>query len=190
MANATTHVIRGRLDWAKVLGTPRMNTFSEEREWSIDITPDAEGRKLIKSLGLNDRLREPKDGRKETFLGFRQREYRTDPKTGEQTRNDPVTVKDAAGQTWPDNVLIGNGSIGDIKFQKRDYGPGKKAGVYIRAVRVLKLVPYEVQEFAPLSEDDEFFATGGTDESAAAPETTSGVVVGELDDDVPFDSGN
>lgn len=153
--NNTTHILRGTLHWAKVLGEPRMNTFTNEREWSVDLTPDKNARAELKRLGLSDRLRTPKsnDDRKETFLSLRVKEFRKDG----VTKNEPIRIVDAGGRPWGDG-LIGNGSVGDVKVQVRDYGPGKKKGLYIRAIRILDHVEYEVQEFAPLSEDDEFFA--------------------------------
>lgn len=80
--------------------------------------------------------------------------------------------------------LIGNGSEVNIKFAKRDYGKGKKAGMYIRAIQVVNLVPYVTQDFAPVESDEEFF--GGEDnEQGKLPEGMEPVVEDELDDDIP-----
>lgn len=187
MANGmTTHVIRGTLSWAKVLGEPRMNTFTNEREWSVDVTPDKAGLAEIKRIGISKKLKEPKenDARKENYLPLRQREYRTDRKSGEKTPNQHITILDAQGQPWPANKMIGNGTVADVKFTVKDNGTAYPKGVYIKAIRVLDLVEYAIQEFAPLSEDDKFFA--GEDTPTASPETASAADEPDLDDDVPF----
>ena len=42
--------MRGTLHWAKVLGEPRMNDFAGQRQWSVDVTPDAKGLAEMKRL--------------------------------------------------------------------------------------------------------------------------------------------
>lgn len=180
----TTHVIRGTAHWAKVLGPPRDNEYTGEREWSIDLTPDEDGRKLLKELGLSDRLREPKgkDTREQSFLSFRHREYKAD---GEKA--DPIRVVNASAEPWTKEMgLIGNGSDVNIKFAKKDYGKGKKAGMYIRAIQVINLVPYVTQDFAPVESDDQFFGGENNDEPVQGqlPEGME-PVVDPLDDDIP-----
>lgn len=180
----TTHVIRGRLDWAKVLGAPILNTYSEEKEWSVDVTPDDKSKAEAKRLGMKLRTPKGNDKRKEDFLSFRQREFRNDPKTGEKVKNDPIHVVDVKGEPWDPSAKIGNGSVADVKFTKRDYGVGKPKGFYIKAIRVLEHVSYETQEFAPLSADDEFFAS--PEDNLAAPDSSDDAAVDDLDDDIPF----
>lgn len=177
------HYIRGTLHWAKVLGAPRKNEYTGEREWSVDITPDAEGRTLLRKLGLADRLREPKEGdsRTESFVSFRQREFRADG-----APNDPIKVVDVNNQPWPEDTLLGNGTTGEVKFVVRDYGKGKKKGMYIRALRVGTLVPYASTDFAPVSDDDAFFANATPAPAAkAAPAKVD--LLAELDNP-PFDT--
>jgi len=180
--NNDTFVIRGVANWAKVLGPPRLNTFTDEKEWSIDVTPDKDSRALLRKLGINDRLRDPKDGdtREDSFMSFRQREFRKDG-----TKNDPIRIVDATNQKWG-NSLIGNGSTVDVRFAVKDYGKGKKKGVYIRAIRVLEHVPYESEDFAPLDSDDEYFAEAGNS-NYKLPEGLEPQVDDDydLDDDVP-----
>lgn len=138
----------------------------------------------MKKLGLSDRLRDPKEGdtRTEQYVSFRQKELRKDG-----SPNDPIRIVDASNKTWNDR-LIGNGSIVEVKFVVRDYGPGKKAGMYIRAIRVLELVPYETQEFAPLDSDDEYFAGNTDNEDTVEAELRRMDAENsqdDLDDDVP-----
>lgn len=192
-SNTTTHVIRGKLSWAKVIGEPRLNTFTDEREWSVDVTPDAAGLKELDRIGITDKLKTPKKGdpRKEDFISFRQKEFREDRKTGKKVENRPITIKDAQGNDWHGG-LLGNDTVADVKFTVSKKVPGRPRGVYIQAIRVLNHVPFEVQEFAPLSEDDEFFASSAKSNKPEAEddEEQEEVIIDngdeDLDDDVPF----
>lgn len=192
-SNTTTHVIRGKLSWAKVIGEPRLNTFTDEREWSVDVTPDAAGLKELDRIGITDKLKTPKKGdpRKEDFISFRQKEFREDRKTGKKVENRPITIKDAAGNDWTGG-LLGNGTVADVKFTVSKKVAGRPRGVYIQAIRVLQHVPFEVQEFAPLSEDDEFFASSAKGGNAAEAADTGRSDEPDTDsdaddlDDVPF----
>ncbi len=156
MANKNqTFVIRGKASYAKILGDPIPNYDKSGREWKMDLQlTSKESVKEMKAAGIGDRVKT-----KENYLGgapfmsFKQAEFRKDG----VTKNEPIKIVDAAGKPWDPDKLIGNGSDVDVKFAKVDYGPGKKPGVYIRAVRVLSLVPYEKDDFGAVSEDDEFF---------------------------------
>lgn len=161
-----------------------MNEFTGDREWSIDITPDKESRALIKRLGISDRMREPKDtdSRTESFMSFRHKELRNDG-----TRADPLRIVDADANPW-DNRLIGNGTEVNAKFVVKDYGKGRKKGVYLRAIQVINLVPYVIQDFAPIDTDEEHFA-GGAEAKPQSKVTRlpEGLepVSDDLDDDIP-----
>lgn len=183
-----TYFIRGVASWAKVFGAPRENNFGK-KQWSIELEPDAASRKILKEAGLSKKLRDPIEGdtvHKNSYISF----YH-DAKMADGTAADPIRVVNSDGQTWTkEDGLIGNGSIVDIKFVVKDYGPGKQKGVYIRAIRVMKLVAFVPQEFAPIGEDDEFFAgeTGDTG-FATLPdeiEPTPRNFKEDLDDDVPY----
>ena len=117
----------------------------------LEITDDT--KKELKALGIDNKIKTKDnslDGR--PFLTFRQRELRPN---GEPNR--PITVVDAAGNKWPEDELIGNGSTVDVKFTVVDYGKGKPKGMYISDVRVLDLVPYNKTAFEPLDKNDEFY---------------------------------
>lgn len=182
MADSKIHYVRGVAHWAKVIGPPKKNNFDDYREWTIDVSFDKEGLALFKELKISDRLKAPKEGdNRGKFYTFKQREFKADG-----TKNDPIKIVDAAGRPWPEGKLIGNGSKVDIKFAFRPAEGLKKAGAYIRAIRVLDLVEYQSTEFAPLSEDDEYFASGD-DATAAAPDFNKdfGLEEDELEDDFP-----
>jgi hypothetical protein len=148
------HVVRGKSMYAQILGDPVLNFSKDAKEWKIDVVIDEGTAKEFKSMGIADRIK-----RKDTYLEgqphitFKQAEFR---KSGDP--NDPIPVTNILDEKWDDKTMIGNGSDIDVSFVVRDYGAGMKKGVYIRSVRVLKLVPYEKTEFKKLDEDDPFFA--------------------------------
>lgn len=171
-----------------------MNDYSKEREWSLEAVPYRKSdMEALKRAGIVDKLKTPKDGG-DKYLILRQKEFKKDGDL-----NDPITVKDIEGNPWTDaKKLIGNGSIADVKFNVVDYGATMQKGTYLKAVRVLEHVPYNRVEFAPLSEDDEFFAGDTTPETAEGTEPEE-MIEGDpvsdvpskafetnLDDDVPF----
>lgn len=154
MANKTERmVIRGKANYAKVLGDPVLNYSKDGKEWKLDVEIDEFTEKEFKKAGIGDRVR-----RKDTYLDgrpyvtFKQAEYRRDGKI-----NDPINVTDILGEPWDQQRLIGNGSDVDVTFAVVDYGPGKKKGAYVRTVRVLKLVPYAKSDIPPVDENDPFY---------------------------------
>lgn len=187
MANDITLVLRGTIDWAKITGDPRPHTgkaiYDKGPLWSTDFTPNAASRKLIAEAGASSKLREPnraseKEHRTETFLSFKTLLNRADGK-----QNAPPLIKDAQGNLWDDR-LIGNGTVVDVKVKIVDYGKAAEKGCYLQAVRVLDLVPYESNDFEPLSEDDEFFGKSGGEAVKGSPEPTDSE--DNLDDDIAF----
>lgn len=197
--NVTTLVYRGLLKYAKVLGDPVLNFAKDGQEWKFDFIPndEAAAQKELKSLGVGDRLRsltdsndEPRyDGQK--YMSFKQNATRKDG-----TPNQPIRVVDIHGKPWPEDVMIGNDSVADVKFVVIDNGKGRFNGVYPRSIRILELVPYQSQEFEPIDEDDEFFKKAEEQErqlkmlAGTPPRDTSGdepIDLDDLDDELPVD---
>jgi hypothetical protein len=191
MSKDTFLVIRGALHWAKLTGKARPYTgnpkYNKGPYWSVDITPDAKSMKALEEAGLTTggskglgKMRKPKpddkSGRKGLFMTFKVLEYKEWPAKADTEKNRPPKITDAANQPW-NNGLLGNGTIADIKVKVVDYGDGMK-GCYYQAARILDHVPYEANDFEPLSSDDEFFASDAPLENDIAED--------DLDDDVPF----
>jgi hypothetical protein len=152
---AKYHYLTGRINWAKVLGDPVDNYNKDGKEWTFDFTPDEEGRALLEELGLGKKLKN-KDDERGIFIQFKQKAHRADG-----TPNRPITVVDARNRLWDPKIVngqvtnkIGNNTLGEVKFEVVEYKT--TIGVYPQAIRVLDLVPYVRQEFAPLPEDNEF----------------------------------
>lgn len=192
----STLVFRGTLQYARVLGNPVLNYNKDGQEWKFDFVPnDPKGAfKELKATGANkveDRLRSLKDSEGNPryegaeYMSFKQAAERRDG-----TPNTPIRVEDVYGNNWPEDVLLGNGTVADVKFVVIDNGPGKFPGVYPRSIRVLELVQYQSKEFEPIDESDPYFAKAA--EAAKeiamlkgsppkAPERTDE----ELNDDIP-----
>lgn len=195
MANKVVEtVIRGKLQYAKLLGEPRLNYNRDGKEWTTDLELINQATiKEIKSLGIGDRIKQREDRYDGApYLTLKQKELRADG-----TPNKPVRVVEADGKTpWDENKLLGNDTVADVKVAIIDYGPGKKAGVYIRGVRVLDLVEYSPKLFDDLDEDDEYFAGEGSYEEkepevkaksrGKAKEQDKAPWKDELDDDIEF----
>ena len=189
----STLVFRGRLQYARVLGDPVLNYNKDGQEWKFDFIPnDQEGAaKELQSVGVRARLRALKDSEGNPrydgaeYMSFKQNAERRDG-----TPNTPIRVEDMFGNNWPEDVLLGNDTIADVKFVVIDNGRGKFHGVYPRSIRVLDLVQYQSKEFQPIDENDPYFkkAQEAANEVAllkgTAPqppkETTD-----DLDDEIP-----
>jgi hypothetical protein len=184
--------IRGPIHWTKVLGDPVDNYDKNGREWTFDLALDKAGVKQmngIKVQGKPVKNIKNRDDERGDFVQFKQkyREPEEYERYGQKVRSiaeQRIKVMDAEGNAWDQDVKIGNGTIADVKFEVVDYGKGKYAGVYPRAIRVLKHVPYAASEFAPMDESDEFYK---------APSKGDGFVDSflghtasdDLDDDIP-----
>jgi len=190
MANNKTQkmVVRGKLSYAKILGDPVLNYAKDGKEWKLDLEIDPATEKEFKAAGLADRVK-----RKDNYLDgrphvtFKQAEFRRDPDpiTGLPKRNDPIKVTDIIGDPWDQKTLLGNGTDADVTFAVADHGPGKKKGMYIRSVRILKHIPYEGGSDAPpISEDDPFYAEAAAAAEKKAQEAAQFRKDFGLDDDV------
>lgn len=175
-ANKATVFISGKLYWAKVLGEPRPNYGGDAREWTFELEPDEKGLALLKQHKLTDRLKDKYEDRGK-FLVLRKTEFNKDGNP-----NPPIRIYDGEDSEWERNKLIGNGSAADVKLDIRDYGVGKKKGVYPVAIRVTDLVAYQSSEFGGMDKDD--------DEATPAPKAKAKKDTFkqdfDLDDEVPF----
>jgi hypothetical protein len=193
--NITTLVYRGKLQYAKVLGDPVPNYAKDGKEWKFDFIPndDVAAAKELKALGVGDRLRSLEDGNGNPrydgrkYMSFKQKAERADG-----SPNKPIQVLDIKGRAWPEDVLIGNETVVDLKFVVIDNGKGRFNGMYPRSIRILDLVPYANKEFEALPDDDEFLAKAEEQErmikmlAGNAPKAPKHVDEDDLDD-VPFD---
>lgn len=194
--NVTTLVYRGKLEYAKVLGDPVLNYNKDGQEWKFDFVPNDpdSAQKELKGLGVGDRLRSLEDSEGnprydgQKYMTFKQNATRRDG-----SPNKGINVVDIKGNPWPEDVLLGNDTVADVKFVVIDNGKGKFHGVYPRSIRVLELKPFTKQEFEPIDEDDEY--AKAAEEQAKTIAMLAGTPKGEpkdrsdddLDDDLPDD---
>ena len=183
--NKATVFITGKIYWAKVLGEPRLNYNKDGREWGFELELGEEGIAAFKKHKVVDRIKgkgynigqKGQFADREPFVQLKKTEFNRDGNP-----NPPIRVYDSEDEDWNQNTLIGNESVADVKLDIRDYGVGKKSGIYPVAIRVKELVPYQSSEFGAMDGDD-------------APATKStktedfgkdfGLEPDELDDEVP-----
>jgi hypothetical protein len=152
MSSKTVEFMSGKIYWAKITGNPVPNYSKDGLEWTFEFEPDEKGVAILKKHKLVERLKNKEDAKnpdKGKFLVLKQKQLRMDG-----TENDPIRIYDADDKEWNRSQLIGNGSLVDVKLDIRDYGPGKKHGIYPAAVRVTDLVAYESSEFGAMDGDD------------------------------------
>jgi len=158
LASKAVVFIAGKLSWAKVLGEPVPNYSKDGREWTFELEPDEKGLKTLLGHGLADRVKgkgynigtKGQHAERQPFLQFKRPEFGKDG-----SANDHIRIYDADDQKWDSETLIGNGSGSDVKLDIRDYGVGKKKGVYPVAIRVTDHIPYESSEFGGMASDDD-----------------------------------
>jgi len=179
MGNTTTLYLRGETSFAKLLGDPLPNYSKDGFEWKVDLKIDPKDIKSLKAAGVADRVKMKEnylDGA--PYLTLKVKSERTDRVTGEKYKVDPPVIVDKSGEPWDPKKLIGNGSIVDVKITIRDFGPGRPKGIYLNKTRVLKLVPYNNDDFPELDEADPFY------EPASKQDTFRKDF--DLDDDLPM----
>ena len=184
MSNTQTVVIRGKASYAKVLGDPVLTYDKLSKEWKMDLEVSKDTEKELKGYGIADKVKKKDnylDGK--PHLSFKQPEYQ---KSGKP--NEPIKVSDILGEPWDDKNLIGNGSDVEVRFVVVDYGPGKKKGMYIRSIRVLRLVEYNKGDFKPIQEDDEFFQLAKEAEEKRRREHEQFLKDFNQEDKPPFDT--
>jgi len=142
--NKATVFLSGKVHWPKVTGEPRPNYGGDAREWTFEFEPDAEAVKVLKQHKLTDRLKD-KEKPDRKILVLRKPEFNKDGNP-----NPKIRLYNSDDEEWDDNTLIGNGSGADVKLDIRDYGPGKKKGVYPVALRITDHVAYQSSEFGAM----------------------------------------
>ena len=154
MSDTKILFLSGTVEWCKLL--PKQltkNNFDDYNEWTVDFFPDDP--KEIEAEKLGDRLKDRKDkegnntGRR--FLRLRQKEL-----DAQGNKRDPIKIVGKDGKTlWDPDTEIGNGSKVDVRIAIRDYGKGKKKGIYLNALRVREHVSYERSLFPDAREEVE-----------------------------------
>lgn len=170
--------LSGRLFWAKVTGAPVPNYGGDAREWTFEFEPDEAGIAILRKHKLLDRLKEKEDAKnpdKGRYIVLRKKEF-----SANGDANAPIRLYNKEDAVW-DGGLIGNGSKADVKIDIRDYGVGKKKGVYPVAIRVTDPIEYQSSEFGGMDKIEAEAAAAPAKKPRKAPEFAV-----DLDDDIPF----
>jgi len=136
-------IINGTAHWASI--TSPNTTF--EPTWQIDVSLDKANKAKVVADGL--KVKNKGDDRGD-FVSLKRRTHRKDGKD-----NQAPTLIDKKKR--PLNVLVGNGSIVNVKYAVFEYNNqfGSGIGADLKAVQVLELVEYgDDEDFDDLSDDD------------------------------------
>lgn len=154
----------GELMWAKLLrpGINGRGTDHEKEQWSVDLLlskADADAQAFVKQLkeafiaahgstskpgghGLPWKTFKDDQGEETDLWQF---SFKRNVTTKAGAELPPPVVTDAAGNRWPEDVLIGNGSSGKVAFTIWSWNnpeAGKGISLNLEAARVLFLVEY------------------------------------------------
>lgn len=178
--DATTVFAKGRLFWPKIVGDKALHNNYEgtAREWSCEFEP--EDTAFLKEHKLLDRLKDKEDSKnpdKGAFIILRKPEFDSEGK-----KNDPIRIYKDDDTVWGED-LIGNGTAADLKLRIVDWGKGKKKSIWVTAIRITGLVPYESNEFAGMDGSEDAPKKAKTPAKKAKTKTED---FDDLDDDIPF----
>src|SRR3990167_7039358 len=137
----TYHKFTGRCSY------PQLLTLNRFKKYSVNFYPSAEDRKTIKALGTKLTLKED-DGEKSGVEGF----YYSLANDPVKSFGKPLLIFDAAGNPWPKDTLIGNGSVITVDFlvyEGNHPEHGKYKGHRLLEVTVLEHIPYTRPEREP-----------------------------------------
>lgn len=138
-------IIKGKGYWCKILGAPGWGYKKQHKEWSMDLSIDAATKERLLAEGMGKQYIKNKGDEKGDFLTFRRRELKRDGSPGK-----PIEVVDKKGKAWDDKVLIGNGSIINVKMVLNEVDGQRETKPGLIKVQVVELVPFEGRD-----EDDE-----------------------------------
>ncbi len=176
MPNQSFFTPVGPCKWAKVFEPQDPLEAGKSREWSIQLTLDPQEHKTMDFLTqLDDLFKEINGKAKVARDGIPYKEevdWDTKEPTGlvtikfkrKETSNKgniipPPLVIDSQRNPWPADTLIGNGSKVKIKFSAYGWdavtGAGRGLSLWLEALQVIDLVPYEARDMAEGFDDVE-----------------------------------
>ncbi|QDP56949.1 MAG: hypothetical protein Unbinned2691contig1000_23 [Prokaryotic dsDNA virus sp.] len=183
MSESTIVFAKGRLFWPKIVGDRALvnNYEGTGKEWTLEFEP--EDTSFLKEHKLLDRLKDKEDAKnpdKGPYLNLRKPELNYEGK-----KNDPIRIYNEDNEPWGEDKLLGNGTVADVKLKITDWGKGKKKSIWVLAVRVTDLVPYETNEFGAMDDSSEASPKKKA-KAGPKPTKTSDDTPEDLEDDIPF----
>jgi hypothetical protein len=140
----------GKVYYSKVFGRGSKNYDGDGMEWSFDLAVDENTLAEMEKEGVKSKFKNKSDDRGD-FYQFRKDTVKRD---GQPAK--PIEVVDKRGKPWDTSVIIGNGSLVDVKYLLKEYDFKGKKGIRrnILAIRVKDHVPYEGEEREDFDFDD------------------------------------
>lgn len=140
-----TYFVQGKSNFAKVLGAPVKGFDDNTFEWTVDLLLDAENKKKLLESGVDKfYVKEDKEGQE--YVRFTRKAVKKDG-----TKANPIEVIGPDGQPWPQDRLIGNGSVLNIKYSinevKSQGKPRRKP--YCLAIQIWEHEPYRLNTGFP-----------------------------------------
>lgn len=162
--------LRGRVAYARVLGEPMDNFDKDGKEYKLDfLIDDAKDLPRLKKLGISGKVKQKEDyldGQPHMTVRQRTEKVRNETTGLMEWKNRPK-IEDIYGAAWPQDRLLGNDTVVDLKLRVADYGKALQKGTYISGIRVLDLVPYVKNAFEEIDKDDPYYIKANAANAAA-----------------------
>lgn len=132
-----------KLFWVKVLGAPRKNKF-DSIEWAFDVSLSPEAKVMLVKAGFKGKIKDNDDDRGE-YISLKRKGVKSD---GSPAKS--IQVVDGKKNPWPEDKLIGNGSLADVSVIVNEYGEGKLKKISLKpmAIQVHGYVAYNNTPFS------------------------------------------
>lgn len=138
-----SYIISGKASYAKVLGAPVPGYDENQKEWTVDLILDEEGKqKFLESGADKFYIKENKEGQE--YVKFTRKAVRMDG-----TSANPIPVVGPDGKDWDQEKLIGNGSQINVRYalsEVKSKGTKKLKPVCL-AIQIWEHVPYTRTSF-------------------------------------------
>lgn len=145
-------LIKGKAAYTRVVGQPHKNKFNPDvDQWSFDLTVDKEAQQTLLEAGMRKTYLRDKEDFRETFISFTRDATKKDGSPGK-----PYEIVDAQGQPWPEDVLIGNGSVLNVivTLNERTFRGEKFLKPSCIKLQVWQLVEYKKADFPERPAED------------------------------------
>lgn len=147
-------IIRGKTKWAKIVGQPGWGYKKQHKEWSFDLSIDADTKKSLLDAGMDRKYIKNVDDDRGDFISFKRKELKADG-----TPSKAPAIFDRKGVEWDQKKLIGNGSVLNVKIALNEIPDqkGTKPGF-------IKIQVWEHVEYEGRGDDEDFPVDGGEEE--------------------------
>lgn len=145
-------MITGKMFWSKVVGAPRANKFNPTvPQWGFDLSIDGKTANELVEKGMKKTYLRDKQDERGTFLTFTRDSVKKDGTPGKAYR-----IVDAKKNPWPDDVLIGNGSVANVvvTLNERNFRGEKFLKPSAVALQIWELQKYDASSFPTKTVDE------------------------------------